>query len=704
MQLEAQSIKKFESMTKAEVLKMSYEELTDLPLDDLMKLASIVGVSTDELLSMILNTKTSVASNKELTTREAPGILSVIAADDIKKSGARDLIDVLNLLPGFNPGVDVESVIGLGLRGVWGHEGKILLRIDGQEMNELSYQTLQFGNHFDVNQISRIEVIRGPGSAMYGGNAELGVINIITKSGNELDGTQIHVSGCMSENGINRSNLHLSTGKKNNNWEFSLHGFIGKGYKGDGIATDYYGTSYNMDDASSSNPLHLNIGASFKNLSFRFISDMYNTTQLDGFGGYFNSEIYEPIKTSYKSVLSELRYDMRVNDKLTNVTKINYRWYDSYRVEMDDLIQEYLDEEHVNYNEDYFYSIQEKPTQRISVHNSIKYQPMSSVDIHAGVEAYHEEGRSENEWIPYYDENGNEIMSLKYQNISGFFQSVIETKQVNVIAGARFEYHTLAGSSFVPRVGLTKVFNKLHFKALYSNAYRSPSIEAFSLNRNIKPENTTVIEFETGYVLSKNIFFSVNLFDNTIYKPIVYIIDESSSLGESYINGDKTGSQGVESEIKLVSNNWGYLFLNYSYYTTGEKNKVGDYQVFLGDKPEEKIVLGFPSHKISGMGHWNVADDFSINPSFVYMSDIYGVSSISEDVNGEEIYHYNKFAGQFLLNVNLLYENIFTKGFDISLGVYDLLNEKQKIYQAYVARPALMLNGRSLQLILGYSF
>ena len=107
-------------------------------------------------LQQLLDVDISVATKTKMTSRETPGIVTLVTAEEIRTSGARDLIDVLRLVPGFEFGVDVQGVIGLGIRGLWGHEGKILLQIDGQEMNEIMFSTLQFGNHFPVDQIKRI--------------------------------------------------------------------------------------------------------------------------------------------------------------------------------------------------------------------------------------------------------------------------------------------------------------------------------------------------------------------------------------------------------------------------------------------------------------------------------------------------------------------------------------------------------------------
>ena len=115
-----------------------------------------------------LTAETTVASIRPATVRETPGIVTIVNRDEIVRSGARDLIDILRTVPGFSFGVDVEGVVDLGFRGVWGHEGKILLLVDGMEMNEQLYGTLQLGRELAVDQIESVEIIRGPGLALYG--------------------------------------------------------------------------------------------------------------------------------------------------------------------------------------------------------------------------------------------------------------------------------------------------------------------------------------------------------------------------------------------------------------------------------------------------------------------------------------------------------------------------------------------------------
>ena len=160
-------------------------------LDSLMNLKAFTEESD---LQKILNKNVAVSTQK-LTTRETPGIISVVTSEEIQNSGARDLIDVLRLVPGFDVMQDLQFVMGIGLRGSWANEGKVLVMMDGQPFNELLYQTVAVGNRFSVDAIERIEIIRGPGSAVYGGSAEYGVINMITKAAGSLNGVAVYGTG-----------------------------------------------------------------------------------------------------------------------------------------------------------------------------------------------------------------------------------------------------------------------------------------------------------------------------------------------------------------------------------------------------------------------------------------------------------------------------------------------------------------------------
>ena len=199
---------------------------------DIDSLLNLNAYTEESELQRILNKDVEVSS-QGLSARETPGILSVITGEEIENSGARDLTDVLRLVPGFEILQDLQFVMGLGLRGNWANEGKVLVLLDGQQMNELLYQTVAVGNHFAVDAIERIEIIRGPGSAIYGGSAEYGVINIITKAAT-LNGARIYGMGGFHGQTVGRTNGGVmlgSTPNENVSWDLSV-------FKGSGIVSD----------------------------------------------------------------------------------------------------------------------------------------------------------------------------------------------------------------------------------------------------------------------------------------------------------------------------------------------------------------------------------------------------------------------------------------------------------------------------------
>lgn len=139
--------------------------------------ADIADLSLEDLLA----TEYTVATKKAQTVRDSPNVITVIGREEIDAIGARDLVDVLLLVPGFVPAPDSEGSVSVGMRGLWSNDGRQLVLVDGQELNEPFYTNVRLNSRLPVEQIERVEIIRGPGSVIYGGYAEMAVINIITR-------------------------------------------------------------------------------------------------------------------------------------------------------------------------------------------------------------------------------------------------------------------------------------------------------------------------------------------------------------------------------------------------------------------------------------------------------------------------------------------------------------------------------------------
>jgi iron complex outermembrane receptor protein len=126
---------------------------------------------------------------------QVPAVVTVIRGEELQARGYTSLADALRTVPGFYDVYDL-STHNVGIRGINGGaraSGSILkLMIDGQPINFHPSTGNFFGEELiPLQAVERIEVIRGPGSALYGANAFLGVINIITKSGAAAEGVRL---------------------------------------------------------------------------------------------------------------------------------------------------------------------------------------------------------------------------------------------------------------------------------------------------------------------------------------------------------------------------------------------------------------------------------------------------------------------------------------------------------------------------------
>lgn len=159
------------------------EDLTDLSLEQLVQL-EIPNVSG--------------ASKHEQKANEAPASVSVITAEDIRRHGYVRLGEALASVRGFYIRNE-RTYEFLGTRGFNRQSdflSRILVLIDGHRLNDSVYQQGPFSDFpLDLDLIDRIEVIRGPGSSLYGSSAFFGVINIITRRGATLNGAEVSLGG-----------------------------------------------------------------------------------------------------------------------------------------------------------------------------------------------------------------------------------------------------------------------------------------------------------------------------------------------------------------------------------------------------------------------------------------------------------------------------------------------------------------------------
>jgi len=145
----------------------------------------------DASLEDLMNIEVTTVSKKEQKLSQAPAAIYVITREDIRRSGMTAIPDLLRMVPGLQVGQMQAGAWGVSARGFNSQNSdKMLVLVDGRSI----YSPIDKGVFWDeqdipLEDIERIEVIRGPGATMWGANAVNGVVNIITKKAKDTQGS-----------------------------------------------------------------------------------------------------------------------------------------------------------------------------------------------------------------------------------------------------------------------------------------------------------------------------------------------------------------------------------------------------------------------------------------------------------------------------------------------------------------------------------
>jgi len=174
------------------------KSILDLDIDQLGKVQAKVPTAFDQEVTTVTATKSSIG--------QSPAAVFVITPEMIRRSGAVEVPELLRMVPGLQVAKVSSSQWAISARGFNGEFAtSLLVLVDGRTV----YNPLFSGVFWDVQDlvlqdIDRIEVIRGPGATIWGANAVNGVINIITKDSSQTQGAQV-VAGGGSQNRSNTS-------------------------------------------------------------------------------------------------------------------------------------------------------------------------------------------------------------------------------------------------------------------------------------------------------------------------------------------------------------------------------------------------------------------------------------------------------------------------------------------------------------------
>ncbi len=664
---------------------------TSLWAQGLMDSTSLELTSFDDLLDMdmdeLMNMEITVASGaKALTQRESPGIVTVITRNQIRNNGWRDLKEILEFIPGFNFAHDIQGVVSSSIRGNWASEGKVLVLIDGMDVNEDMYASVPFGMHFNSDMIERVEIIRGPGSAQYGGAAEMAVVSVITKSASEELNVEVNAHYSRMKKTIGRTGGSILAGTKRENSSFTAFANFEKGERTDRKIADPYGIEQDMSAGNNSDMKVKNgyIKGAIAGFEMNIFYDNYELLYT-----YPGDEV-SSYPTGYESFIGRVKYSASISDviqlKPSFQYKLNRPWSapDVYFDDGSRYEDWQVDDE----------------TQKYTANIPLSYDISEMFHVLTGMTYEYIQARDFLKWGTFNGANYTE-----YHNVAGYAQLMSQTSFGTFTSGVRSSYHELAGFSVVPRVAYTNSINDMvDVKLLASGAQRDPVMHNYDYNQDIKPEFTWILESEIGVRPIPSLLLQSNVFWMQIKDAIVYSWDDPSGTN-IYLNTSSMGSWGGELSARFISGDIdGHI--NYSFarnHGTIVENYVDPFNT------DRKLAI--PEHKITAAITYSIMDQLYVSPSVRYIGErsaVYADWGDYTDPDDEnawiEDYQYRELDPAVILDIVVVWNPLFMKEIELTGAVYNITDDMNEMGQPYYGGDVPLPGGsREISFKIGYT-
>lgn len=698
------------------LISFSFLMISNLVAQEDMGLDDLVSISFDDLMHV----KIVSASGTEEELMDAPSTMIIITDQEIIERGYSNLAEIVQDLPGFDISVanatTYQTSYQRGYRTPFTQ--RTLIMINGIIDNNLFMQTANISRQYPINNIKRIEVLYGPVSAVYGANAFLGVINIITKDGSELkDGTSKTLVSSRYGS-FNTVAADISTMGKSKGFSYSIGAtvfksdepdFSGRGgfMSNDKLGNrDYFGPLLDMVNNNKKFGTYYDpsddagiVGqVSYKGLTFGgiawIVSEAYGVQypgdrcQVNGKWNKKSSQFY----LSYNSDKDKpLRYTALA---LYRGSNIDGNWVEA-EPDWNEGMENYSYISFTNWN---------------SVNNSYLVKQGIEADVgknvlfSAGLK-YERKNLTKAYDVPGYWEGSFSSSTLSDQlgpyglglgiyhstdsvyvvpplpnprmpirniaatdDIGGYVQMIADMNKFRFNAGIRYDNNSIYGGSVNPRASIIyKYAEKGSLKLIYGEAFQEPAPVMLwggwsgrNANPDLKPEKARNIELNALYQTGK-FFHSLSAF-TAFYNNVIK--EEAENAGKRYI-------YGVEYRANLSLKNpfpESPELTAYLYYTFIKALSEKTYSYASSEWIDDWAETGdIAPHKINVGVNMPVGKQFNIflNGNYVSSKVLYSRNPLREQ--GEKLDSY------FTLNTNIRYAaGIFA----INAKVYNVLNSQ----------------------------
>lgn len=657
---------------------------------DMVNLDITMSTDTDlfELsLEELMNIEVITASKKPENRKIAPATIYVVTEKDIIENGYYDLTSLLENVPGVVT-IRTDHFAFGGQRGFLSNFSQTLLLINGREMQNLIASETFIATQFSTHNIKQVEILQGPASALYGANALVGVINIITKNdSSDFNGTEYH-----AEVGTQETQSHsIVFGKSLNDFRisgsfryFRSNLWDYKDFIKDtinfrqGVPNEAFPVNQEFQQNSSS----ISYSAKISYKGFYAGLEAYDLQGSKGLENialdYTDQNDYRQLALYYAGINKEINNKLKINAELQFYKErfwgVNYTFksaiYDTLVKNGHNPDFPLTDEEIQENFMDVYSQESSSGSKRYKANVQMNYDPSQTLSIIGGYtfDMYDLLGIavSTNQLNPAFDETRSIENSMRkpffrqYKN--SLFLQLQKTlfDKLYLTLGGRFDHHDIYKSIFTFRSGLVyKPYQKTSIKFLFGQAFREPNIfelGALSVQKEIiELDPVRMNTFEIGV----NQSFTNNLMANIVaYKNIATNFIEPIETTSFKNSDEKINVFGIESQL---------------FYKIGKmKTEVG-YSYVHKDADEyagvSTVNLGVYPHRITAGLTFNATDTFTINSRINYYSEIKAKHGNSEITQIITLPSYTKFDLTFSyakikvydaeLTTQLLFTNLF---------------------------------------------
>lgn len=530
--------------------------------------ASAQEKNLDELLKLdlseLLSLKVVSALKVPETINRTPATVRVITAQQIRDNGYFTLEDALAALPG----IQFRNILGFNsysfIRGVPSQNNKILVLVDGVQVNELNSGGFYGGLQYNLNDIDRIEVVYGPASALYGTNAVSGIISIITRDVREGTGGRIDAS--LGRFGTWAADARYTYYDKAADFGFKAAAMYKtsekadlKGEAGDGNWTEALD---NFENAATAD-----FRVRYKNfdagLLFQDKDASYATTHksTEPEGGTFYSD--HGVNWHIRFINAWLRYVLETKKSWSFRSLLYFR----NTTVLDDTIPDIeLATEASPGRQSRYY----RPNDSIGNENQFQWNPGPGWRFSFGL-VLEQERLAKAYSITRSASAGTEPSVPARPDmrtnrlISGYAQARITlAPPLDLFAGVRHDDSSYYGTVTTPRLGLVFNREKLTAKLLFGRAFRAPKPWDYTNglgNPDLEPEDFSSLEFAGAWVFSPFVRLDVALYRNRLSNLLTRINQEGDWWWD---NSGSVTTNGGEAVLHFRRGPW-QAWASYTY-------------------------------------------------------------------------------------------------------------------------------------------